>query len=282
MTIQADIVEDSIGPNKKRITTFVLKYPRYIHAEVMTHRMFSRNASSSRAMPLKAVRKLIRQDMAIPTHIGLNKRGMQADEEVGKLKKILTISLWKALGKTSLFVSWIFDKMNIHKQVANRIVEPWSHITVVLTATDFDNFFALRFHKDAQPEIYELAKKMHESMSNGSPKHLKLGEWHLPFITKEDRLENDNIDVLKKRSAAKCARVSYNNHDGSKSSTKQDLALYDRLMGSIPKHSSPTEHQAMACKDVSVRSGNLAGWIQFRKTIVDENILSFKKGEDGG
>lgn len=277
--ISARVIKDSIGPSKVRLTTFVLTYPRYIHAEVMTHRMFSRNASSSSAIPVKKALAAIRRDMVVPIHIGANKAGMQADKEVSAWRKWLAVCLWKGLGHIACVAAWMLDRLGVHKQVVNRVTEPWSHITVVVTATDWANFLALRYHPAAQPEIQVLAQEIYLGLNTSTPDKLKAGEWHLPFV---DQLEIDaeaaepraGVYAPIRRSVARCARVSYNNHDGTHSSLAQDTDLYRRLLGAQPIHASPAEHQARATKS-NKYSGNLRGWVQYRKTLPNENVKTF-------
>lgn len=278
--IKAEIVCDSIAPSSVRLTTFVLTYPRFIHSEMMTHRVFSRNASSSRAIPVKKQIQMIIDNPVIPLAFTKNQKGMQGGEALSGDDHNKAVSAW--LSARDATVEWAnkLSDLEVHKQYANRVLEPFAHITVVCTATDWDNFFALRCHEAAQPEIHALADLMYEKYINNEPKDLNSGEWHLPFIDLSDDkdTESDTLQhhVLIKRSVARCARVSYLNHDGTQSTAEQDLQLYNRLVGSAPIHASPAEHQAMAVGDSKVRSGNLRGWIQFRKTLEEENVTKFK------
>lgn len=279
--IKAEIVADSIGPSGVRLTTYVLTYPRFIHAEFMTHRMFSRNASSSRAIPVKKQIKMVRENPAMPLAFAANKAGMQAGEKFGPLKQWMCRVVWRSACYAACFFATLMEKLNIHKQYANRILEPFSHISVVCTATDYANFFALRLHPAAQPEICELARQMWELYKSNEPKVLQEGEWHLPFVTELEILEESveprgGVYAPLRQSVARCARVSYLNHDGSYSPLYKDTELYKRLLGSQPIHASPAEHQAMAIKDPNVRSGNFRGWIQYRKTLEGENIVNFE------
>lgn len=271
--IEAKIIKDSISPAKIRITTFVLTYPRMIHSEFMTHRMFSRNASSSRAIPVKKQIKMVLNNPAMPLAFKANKAGMQAGESFGAVKQFLCRFIWRCAGLAAVFFSKVMDILNIHKQYANRILEPFAHITVVCTATEFNNFFSLRYHEMAQPEICELAKKMYEVYELSVPKKLKTGQWHLPFI--EDTYTIG--DTFIKQSVARCARVSYLTHDGKVSNFNDDTKLYDRLLKAVPIHASPAEHQAMATDDSDNFSGNLRGWVQYRKTLPFENVEVFEK-----
>ena len=283
MTIQAKIIEDSISIEGKRITTFQLLYPRFIHAELMTHRIFSRNASSSRAIPVKKMIQMVREDPAMPIHWGMNQSGMQANEQLQDDAILHVQELWiKAAYHAANYAEKMMN-IGLHKQVANRILEPFQHISVVLTATEFDNWFELRAHPDAQPEIQQLAIQMQGAMLASTPKILKVGEWHLPYVTEDERNDQffkNNPELLRQVSAARCCRVSYLKHDGSAASISDDLALCEKLVGAKPLHASPFEHQAtpdivipnpFVCDgkvwDSPELHGNFVGWIQYRKQI---------------
>jgi thymidylate synthase ThyX len=285
--ITTKIVADSIAPSGIRLTTFVLTYPRFAHSEVMTHRVFSRNASSSRAIPVKKQIQDVIDNPAIPIAFTKNQKGMQGGEILSGIAHDAAVATWMQARDEAVKMAQQLYDINVHKQYVNRILEPFAHITVVLSGTEFTNWFALRYHEMALPEMQELAKQMWELYSTNKPEELSTGSWHLPFISEEDTMntlhelgtinsteEWDN--ALIKRSVAKCARVSYLNHDGTKTSLKQDLELYDRLLGSSPVHASPAEHQAMAIGDSNVKSGNFSGWIQYRQTIKGQNVESFR------
>lgn len=281
--IEAKIVADSISPQGIRLVTFVLTYPRFIHAEFMTHRMFSRNASSSRAIPVKKQIKMVRDNPAMPLAFKANKAGMQAGESFGPLKQFLCRAVWRGACYAAVFFATLMEKLNIHKQYANRILEPFSHITVVMTATERANFYALRYHRMAQPEICELARLMWEAEQDSEPDEMVDGEWHLPFVSFKEvnkmmrsggPLTGDEKHAnLIKMSVARCARVSYLNHEGKLPTLEEDLKLYERLLGSNPVHASPAEHQAQ-CRDgePDFWYGNFRGWRQYRKTLQGENI----------
>jgi len=321
MTIEAKVIADSIGPGCPRITTFQLHYPRFIHSEFMTHRVFSRNASSSRAIPVETQIKMIREDTAMPSHWGKNQPGMQADEECNEYVVFDRFTdgtpvpdctftreeAWHAARDNAINAALLFHEAGYHKQIVNRILEPFSHISVVVTATDYDNFFWLRRHKDAQPEIKILADAMHAALEASTPKRLRHGEWHLPYIMDDERngvevvnLGDGNIgeqalfttDELIKMSVARCARVSYLTHDGQTPDYKKDLALYERLVGSSPLHASPAEHQATPDYVVAGEHvymwmnphlhGNLNGYKQYRKMLAGENQSMWKGLNDFG
>jgi thymidylate synthase ThyX len=287
MTITARIIADSTGPSAPRLTTFELRYPRFIHAEVMTHRVFSRNASSSRAIPVKKLIEDVLTDPAMPIHWGKNQKGMQAEHELSPEEIKKAKYRWLEARDEACFVARDLDELGAHKQIVNRILEPFSHITVTVTATEWANFFALRCHPDAQPEIRALADCMWDAMQASVPAHLGYGQWHLPYVRQEEKQDTRlaTHDLIK-MSVARCARTSYLTHDKQEPKIEQDLDLYYRLVGSEPLHASPAEHQA--CPDfwdatakvwrAPEQHGNLVGWIQYRKTLVNENQTYFQKG----
>lgn len=265
--ITAKIVADSVSSvSGDRITTFELEYHRYIHGEVMTHRMFSRNAASSRAIPVKNMLELVRNSPAMPIHWGKNQAGMQAkeecdeplgfDQELSNGWKNLTKDVaWKAGADNAAMLAEKFSEACYHKQIVNRLVEPFQMIKVVVTATSFDNFFWLRFHEDSQPEICELARCMLVAYKRSKPQKLNPGEWHLPFVYSE-RYEDGlkyyqqdedgqmffiDTEAALKLSASCCAQVSYRKSDNS---LEKAETVWERLVASQPVHASPTEHQA--------------------------------------
>ena len=235
----------------------------------MTHRMFSRNASSSRAIPVAKMIEQVRNDPAMPIYWGMNQPGMQSAQELEGDAKQNAIDTWIMSANLACLQAEIMVANNVHKQVANRLLEPFQWMHVVCTATEWDNFFELRLHPAAQPEIQELARVMKEAIDNSAPSAATFrgtGVWHLPYITHEERMRESYLD-LAKMSAARCARVSYMKHDGGSPSKEEDLKLFDRLVGSKPIHASPTEHQATPLVSEEFTSGNFKGWCQFRKII---------------
>ena len=266
---EVKVVEDSLSPGGVRLTTLTLKYPRAIHAELMTHRMFSRNASSSRAIPVRKIRQDARTGMMWPVWWGANQPGMQARAELTGWRLTASKLVWAMLGYVSIAGAWTLDKLGLHKQIANRVIEPFSHITVVLTGTEdaFGNFFNLRCHPDAQPEMHVLAERVYEALQASTPKKLYDGDWHLPFVSAEER-QKHTVDKLLRLSVARCARVSYLNHDGSNPDPGKDVKLHDDLLKA--PHISPFEHQATPSVNSEKASGNLTGWIQYRKTFPNE------------
>ena len=286
MTISVKIICDS-RYGGDRLTTMELKYPRFIHAEFMTHRVFSRNASSSRAIPIQRQIDMIKEDTAMPIHWGKNQSGMQAHEELTGQELLDAQSLWLAARDDAIENAEHLLRVGAHKQIVNRILEPFSHITVLVTSDSWGNFFALRDHEDAQPEIRELARVMKAAMETSTPKSLGLGEWHLPYLDDED-LANINNHMAESSitrhkpnkwdvcmmacavSAARCARVSYLTHDKKRPTLEEDMNLFYRLAHANPPHMSPCEHQAHPCREPS--EGNYRRWSQFRHTIQGNTV----------
>lgn len=306
--ITAKILLDSVNPTGNRLTTWILTYPRFIHAEFLTHRVFSRNASSSRAIPVKKMLEDVKNNPAMPVFWGKNQSGMQAKEELDNTEKYAEVRKDLKYGEGLLITTkkqeakreWLLardemvarvEKLNeigLHKQIANRLLEPWMNITVIATATDHENFFSLRAHEDTQPEFQELAYKMLDLYQSKEPKKLEKGEWHIPFGDKIDinRLVEDTLvkingekwwekmdgDVIVREASlkiatARCARVSYLNFEGKDDYTK-DIELHDILKNS--GHWSPFEHCAIALS-TNEYSGNFKGWKQYRKMFNGEN-----------
>ena len=145
------------------------------------------------------------------------------------------------------------------------MLEPFAHIRVVVTATEWGNFFGLRMHPDAQPEIQELARCMYQAMMESQPNVLHPGQWHLPYITEEDA--DLTIHQKIRVSVARCARVSYRLHDGTRTTLEKDLQLYDQLIKADPAHASPCEHQAIAMNSALAPSRNFLGWWQLREQL---------------
>lgn len=282
--ITAKIIADSISTNDVRITTMELNYPRFIHSEFMTHRMFSRNASSSRAIPVEKMLEQVQQSPAMPIHWGKNQPGMQASEEIPQIGVVK--QLWQYASKDARYWTDQLHKQSVHKQVANRLLEPFQYIKVIVTATEWDNFFKLRLHEDAQPEMMVLAEHMQAAMDNSVPAALQHGEWHLPYIGDlaygDDEWYPFTTEQAIKCSVARCARVSYLNHDNSNPSIEKDIDLYNKLLEA--GHMSPFEHQATPMRADSFNvhaedgithedrygnlwSGNFRGWIMYRQAL---------------
>lgn len=319
--LKVNIIADSISEEGIRLVTLHARYPRIIHGEVMTHRVFSRNARSSRAVPVNTMLQEVRNDPFIPWHWGKNQKGMQASEECNEYIRLPVFSsnaqnpyeydgydiwsrdtmefereyAWNKACDSAIEVAEALMNAGYHKQIANRLLEPFSYIDTLITSTSWANFFHLRDHEDAEPHFHDLASLIKEKINESIPKLLKNGEWHLPFFDKERDnqaigdflrdgsrrviLNDEMIEAQRKVSVARCARISYAPFDGN-ASIEKEMQRYDLLVGSESLHASPTEHQATP--DRRYRGeydwnnlnlhGNFEGWIQYRKTLKGEYV----------
>ena len=282
MTMFADVVLASSTALAPPLYTLHLRYPRIIHSELMTHRVFSRNARSSRAVPVKTMLEEVRTNPFVPWHWLKNQPGMQGSVPLTDDERREAEALWLA---PLPGVIWSVEQMmnpeglSVHKQNPNRLLEPWMFIDTLVTATNWSNFLWLRDHSDAEPHFRDLAQMVKEAIDGAEVQELKPGEWHLPYVTDEDRWSL-NDEQLPKISAARSARISYMPFDGgSATDYDRELTRYDLLVGdgTQPVHASPLEHQATPDGRLihdqikAPLSGNLdTGWIQFRKTVRGE------------
>ena len=263
MTITAKIIALSISPSGQMIATWELEYQRFIHGEFMTHRLFSRNAASSRAIPVATIIKQVRDNPAMPIHWGVNEPGMQASNVLSDALAHSAQFLWKSAAKFAAGIAEALVKVGLHKQATNRILEPFQTMKTVMTATCMDNFFWLRNHPDAQPEIRELARLMWEELQRHMPfaQKLKPGQWHTPYVWSGTHIETNEfvyyimgdeskgepyqifltLEEALQVSSSCCAQVSYRKLDDT---LEKAQMVYKRLVDSEPVHASPFEHQA--------------------------------------
>lgn len=299
-SFKAKMLKDSISEDGIRLTTMEVTYPRIVLAEFNTHRTKSRNSASSRAIPVEKQIKKILENPFLPFYWGKNQKGMQADQELSISEQTEATKEWLEARDDMVRHAQKLLEIGVHKQITNRLLEPFMWHTVICTASEWENFFALRCHKDAQPEIRKISELMRELYQNHTPDLAGEGYWHLPLVyTAHGQLVNPTdfddaeiiaketethwMEVLKKVSAGRCARVSYLTHDGRRD-LRADIELCDRLRTS--GHMSPLEHVARPltwyeahCIKPSpdrkrhpgtVFSGNFRGWQQFRKEIPNE------------
>lgn len=270
----AKIICDSISPSPDhiRLTTMELKIHRFILAELNTHRVFSRNSASSRAIPISKIIEKIQTDPAMPVFWGANQSGMQAKVELSADKKEAAIYAWLKQRDAAIKTAKELSDIGVHKQLANRLLEPWLWHYVIVTSTEWTNFFSQRCNADSQPETQSAAMAAQFAYYTSKPKVVNFEDWHLPFI-QEDELTLD-IEMLKKVSAARCARVSYLSHDG-KRDIEKDLQLYEKLASASPMHASPFEHVATPQISFLENPKNFKGWIQMRNEFKNENSTKF-------
>lgn len=271
----ANIVCDSVSPDGVRLTTFHLRYWRAIHSELMTHRVFSRNARSSRAVPSRV---LLTEPIFVP-EFGINQPGMQSEiKAVGWLQNKWSEE-WQQLADICREHVDRWQSEGMHKQHANRPLEWFGWIDVLVSSTYWENFFDLRVSEYAQPEFDELARMMQHEMSLSTPRALNYDQWHLPYITEKEADGRWGLNTLQMMSVARCARLSYKPFDG-KGDVNAEIERYNKLVVSRPVHASPAEHQAMPdfveARDSHSEEpiwrhpelhGNFTGWIQYRKTL---------------
>jgi hypothetical protein len=273
----AKVVLDSWN-GQTRLTTMEVTFWRPMLPEFNTHRAFSRNSASSRAIPLAKQIQRIRDNPAGPVFWGRNQPGMSAHEQVDFLYRDefgeTVKDRWNYAREDALHHAEQLADHNLHKALATRIIEPFMWHTVIVSFTDSDNFFELRRPPSgimdpsfpAQPEMQVVAIEMYNAMKNSDPVFLKEGEWHTPYIQPDEDL---SLAERLRVSAGRCARVSYLTHDGIRD-IKKDLELADKLVSS--KHMSPLEHQARSMAD-NKSYANFRGWLQFRGFIEREAKL---------
>lgn len=263
--ITADILKDSFTPDGKRLTTFLVQFPRIILPEVLTHRAFSRNTASNRAKPTSVTLREIDKYPFVPAIWLAKNKGMQSFSLLSgwwdNWKADFGYNL--ALKVNKFVVKHFLNKVS--KQQANRLLEPFQYTTMVITTSHLDNFFNLRDHEAAQFEIQVLARKMREAFDNSVPTKLYYGEMHLPYILPDE--EGFDLETKLKISVARCARNSYAElHPDilrATSRVESDIALFNRLLKE--KHLSPFEHQALSVDTKRIVEGNLgSGWQQLR------------------
>jgi thymidylate synthase ThyX len=270
--MQVKVIADSISKEGKRITTFELIYPRFIHAEMLRHRVFSRTVESSRAKPIKKNLDEVKINPVLPRHLTINEPGMVGTKEITDFNKKEDIydSLAMLANMTVTAIEFLEKEYHLHKQVLNRYLEPFLNTKEVVTSTEWDNFFTLRLAPDAEPHIQELAALMKKGLEQSIPKLVKENGVHLPYVTEEEKAKYP-INTLMKISSARCARCSYKLYDGT-TDVEKDLILYEKLRKG--KHLSPMEHVAIAdYKDYEGNwanpeyHGNFVGWCQHRKYV---------------
>lgn len=291
--INAEVIAHSVDPLGREIATLAVTMPRIILAEFNTHRVFSRNSASSRAIPTSKFLNQIEKNPFVPQYWGMNQSGMQARQEIDETHKDNAIQLWNYAKNHMVRIADSLSKLKVHKQITNRLLEPWFYTTVLVTSTEWNNFFKLRCHPDAQPEIKAVADSMRGVLQKSTPKRIEFGEWHIPFADSGGYLNSDlsclSTENRLKIATARCARVSYLNFDNIIDNEK-DIKLHDDLKES--GHWSPFEHCAQAIRPMSfwarlksgvkfifggekhipnLGTGNFRGYRQYRKMFIGES-----------
>lgn len=267
--IECQVIADSVMGGT-RITSVQVKYPRFILPQLNTHRVFSRSTASSRAVPTAKLIEMVRNEPVVPVHWGQNQAGMVAESEMDDARIAAAKMVWMEAADTAANIAQELAEIGVHKQVVNRILEPFMWAETIITATEWDNFFKLRIADDAQPEIQALAKAIKKAMDESVPVERAS---HLPYL-REDELYNTRWTYTQKAkiSAARCARVSYLNHNKQQPSVDEDFKLADRLIEA--GHMSPFDHQAMFNNGERYRNEcrNFQDWKPYRAILEDEGM----------
>lgn len=295
---RVEVVCDSIyGPGSSRLTTIRVRMPRVVLAQLNTHGLLVRSAQSSRAVPTKKLISNAEMKRFVPWNVGKNKPGMQPGELLEASELVAFQRRWNIAAGEAIATAEYFHRAGVHKEIANRVLEPFMFVDVVITATEWTNFLALRTAGDTQGEHAFLAKAIYLALIGSTPKQVREGEWHLPFIGPEDeefarlmvqrnsyraQYPTPNIKIeamtwtLARWSAARCARVSYLLLDKPEKPTPEDDdSTWEKLNGH-PKHATPMGHAAIAGDPLPGQRSQLKGWTQMRKLIRGEHIDQFR------
>lgn len=299
------IAHSKSAVNGKEIITFELEFPRLILAEFNTHNALSKNASSSRAIPVAKMLEQVRNNPAMPVRFGKKNKGMQDagehnelvvvwDEETGWIKTSPQVA-WKVAAQQAAEMAQAFDNAGYAKQICNRLIEPFQMMKVVMTATELNNFIWLRDHPAADPTIEPLAKAIKQTKEESVPIVLKPGDWHVPYFNGAygsgrwvKNVDTDSLEDALAISASCCAQVSFRSLDDT---IEKARGVVEKLnlggKDGEPVHASPLEHQASPMetsnwridegpweegvthmdRDGTLCSGNLKGFIQYRQLI---------------
>jgi hypothetical protein len=261
--IQATVIADSISPLGIRLTTMECTFHRFILSEFNTHRKFSRNSASSRAIPVQKIIDQVNHDTAVPLRFPHNQPGMVGGEDLHELDTRKAEILWRVAAIHAVECAQSLLKLNVHKSVVNRLLEPFMWHTAVVTSTEWDNFFIQRMSEGAQPEMRILAEEMCTALNNSAPTAVGVGGWHLPYVSESERAKH-GLPTLTRLSVARVAGSSYNRL-GKTRELEKDLGLYQRLVTAKPPHWSPFEHVATPMLEHhNTVPGNFDGWYQLR------------------
>lgn len=287
MTYDVKVLADSISPDGVRLTSMICTYPRFIHSEMLRHRVFSHSVASSRAIPTEKQIERVRTDPFVPETFNKRVKGMGVGDELDPKMQMEARIAWIAAAEDAALHAEALNEIGIDKSRANRLLEPFLLVDDIITSTEWSNFFALRDHPAAQPEFQILARLMRETMETNEPQKLAYGQWHLPLVTSDELAElcadPHLLTMFKMVSAGRCARVSFDRHNDEE--TRK--ASYERAEKLITSgHLSPFEHIARPIDDMgeggkpdygmwgpesAVFVGNFRGWVQFRKSFPNED-----------
>lgn len=261
MSYNVEILAQSIA-NNQAITTVELTFPRFILAEVNTHRVFSRNSASSRAIPTEKIIKRVLEEPFVPETFNKRVKGMGVGEPLSVGDAALANNIWVGSSMASVTDAEHLLKLDIDKSRINRLLEPFMWHTAIITSTEWDNFFALRDHEAAQPEFQKIAHMLYEAMLDSDPLELEEDEWHLPLIDYGDEFieakETKHWEYWAWVSAGRCARSSYDKiHDPE----SQDASYSRGEKLKAAGHMSPFEHQARPFSEAELAWVNHSQWL---------------------
>lgn len=260
---------DSISLDGVRVTTIEATFPRFILAEINTHRVFSRNSASSRAIPPERIIERIWADPFIPETFNQRVKGMGVGKKLDEKAQAKCIDAWITARDASIRSAHELIRADVDKSRINRLLEPWMWHTAIITSTEWENFFALRcpdgdkidFDFPAQPEFQQIAILMRAAMDVGSATVLQDGEWHRPMVDvnvdgdeiyKAFKGENDAFytDALNRLASRRLARVSFDKHTEAEL-VAASIDKAGQLVGS--GHFSPTEHVCRPLTEEDIR-----------------------------
>lgn len=278
--VYATVIADSVNEDGDRLTTMEVQGHRFILSEFNTHRRFSRNSASSRAIPFgKQIERMDKLGLAYPLAWPAEQRGMQGGEELSDELIRSARDAWDQAARVNVQVAQALNSAGVHKSVVNRLLEPFMWHKIIVSSTEWENFFSQRCSPLAQPEIRVLAERMREALHESTPVVLPYGEWHTPYIdeTTLDQIRDgfsrkEHVKVAIRVSAARCARVSYLTHNGIRD-LSADIELYNRLTSADPPHWSPLEHVATPSYPDEGPVNNFTGWTQLRRLAAEEREL---------
>jgi len=271
MSTYSKVIQDSVSEQGIRVITLELSFPRLILPEINTYRMAARNTASSRAVPLHKRLSSVRSNPFIPNHWGKNQPGMSAREEVDPQTQNQAKGIWEDLIEYTAKTVENLQKLGIHKQTASRPLDTFSYTKQIYTTTELSNLLWQRCHPDAQPEFMELAYMMADAAKASQPRLVKPGDWHLPYVTELERASLP-LEIAIECCVARCARVSYENHDSNSPVIEKDRSTFSSLVTN--GHFSPLEH-SLTPVEPTERHGPFTGWKSYRQTIPNENRTNY-------
>jgi len=266
-SIMIEILADSINEHTgDRLTTVLI--PRFwkpLQAELRTHRMFSQSHYSSRAIPVSKVIEQVQNDPYEPI-LTQYQKGMGGSDLDENTEKAARGHIWN-LRYEALYSVKALHELGLAKQDANRYLEPWMHGACVVTGDQkaWMHFFELRCDEGVQPDMRATAESICNRMHQSEPVSLYEGDWHIPFFC--EGMSGLSLEEQVKVSVARCARVSYSNHDG-KVEYEKDYTLHNRLLKD--KHMTPFEHQAV-CRREPKQFANFNGFASYRY-LIEHNV----------